>query len=73
MPGKNAHLKNEKQYVARKDMGMPQERAAKIANSPDASQHGAETRHTDTGRNSRGGSHAQKVKGARKRSKAAHQ
>ena len=37
MPGKSAHVKNEKQYEALKDKGMSKERAAKIANSPDAS------------------------------------
>ena len=36
MPGKSAHVKNEKQYEALKDKGMSKERAAKIANSPDA-------------------------------------
>ena len=30
-------MKNEKQYEALKDKGMSKERAAKIANSPDAS------------------------------------
>ena len=36
-------VKNEKQYEALKDKGMSKERAAKIANSPDASKHGGET------------------------------
>ena len=40
MPGKSAHVKNEKQYEALKDKGMSKERAAKIANSPKASEHG---------------------------------
>ena len=31
MPGKSAHVKNEKQYEALKDKGMSKERAAKIA------------------------------------------
>src|SRR5438034_3151382 len=39
MPGKRAHVKNEKQYEALKDKGMSKERAAKIANSPKASSH----------------------------------
>ena len=43
MPGKTAHVKNEKQYEALKDKGMSKERAAKIANSPDASRHGGES------------------------------
>ena len=37
MPSKSANVKNEKQYEALKDKGMSKERAAKIANSPDAS------------------------------------
>ena len=40
MPGKSAHVKNEKQYEALKDKGMSKERAAKIANSPGASSRG---------------------------------
>jgi hypothetical protein len=40
MPEKRAHVKNEKQYEALKDKGMSKSRAAKIANSPDASKHG---------------------------------
>ncbi len=40
MPSKSANVKNEKQYEALKDKGMSKERAAKIANSPDASKHG---------------------------------
>lgn len=35
-----AQVKNEKQYEALKDKGMPKERASKIANSPDASHMG---------------------------------
>ena len=42
MPGKSAHVKNERQYEALRDKGMSKERAAKIANSPDASRHGGE-------------------------------
>ena len=42
MPGKSAHVKNEKQYEALKDKGMSKERAAKIANSPGASSRGGE-------------------------------
>jgi hypothetical protein len=41
VPGKSANVKNEKQYEALKDKGMSKQRAAKIANSPDASKHGA--------------------------------
>ena len=42
MPKQRANVKNEKQYEALKDKGMSKERAAKIANSPDASKHGGE-------------------------------
>ena len=40
MPSKSANVKNEKQYEALKDKGMSKQRAARIANSPDASKHG---------------------------------
>ena len=40
MPSKSANVKNEKQYEALKDKGMSKERAAKIANSPGASERG---------------------------------
>ena len=40
MPGKRAKVKNEKQYEALKDKGMSKQRAARIANSPNASSHG---------------------------------
>ena len=44
MPSKSANVKNERQYGALKDTGMSKERAAKIANSPDASkQHSCAT------------------------------
>jgi hypothetical protein len=49
MPRKSAHVKNEKQYEALKDKGMSKERAAKIANSPDASKHGGEKSHSGWG------------------------
>jgi hypothetical protein len=42
MPGKSANVKNEKQYNAIKDKGMSKERAAKIANTKDASKKGGE-------------------------------
>jgi len=42
MPDKRPSVKNEKQYEALKDKGMSRERAARIANSPDASRHGGE-------------------------------
>jgi hypothetical protein len=40
MPSKSANVKNEKQYEALRDKGMSKQRAARIANSPDASKHG---------------------------------
>ena len=40
MPDKRPSVKNEKQYEALKDKGMSKERAARIANSPDASSRG---------------------------------
>ena len=40
MPGRSAHVKNERQYETLKDKGMVKARAAKIANSPKASEHG---------------------------------
>ena len=45
MPSQSANVKNEKQYEALKDKGMSKERAARIANSPDASKHGGEQLH----------------------------
>jgi hypothetical protein len=73
MPGKSARVKNEKQYEALKDKGMSKERAAKIANSPDASRHGGESSHRTSIRSddsSQGGTHAQKVAAGRKGGKA---
>ncbi len=55
MPAKSAHVKNEKQYEALKDKGMSKERAAKIANSPDASEHGGEASHSGSGKSNQGG------------------
>ena len=40
MPSSRPNVKNEKQYEALKDKGMSKERAAKIANSPNASNGG---------------------------------
>jgi hypothetical protein len=70
VPGKSSHVKNEKQYEALKDKGMSKERAAKIANSPDASRHGGEQSHSGSGDSSQGGTHAQKVAAGRKGGKA---
>ena len=42
MPGTTSEREDERQYEALKKKGMSRERAAKIANSPDASKHGGE-------------------------------
>ena len=72
MPSKKANVKNEKQYEALKDKGMSKERAAKIANSPDASKHGGEKSHSSKSRSSssQGGTTAQKKAAGRKGGKA---
>jgi hypothetical protein len=70
MPGKSANVKNERQYEALKDKGMSKERAARIANSPDASSHGGEKSHSGSGRSSQGGTTAQKKAAGRKGGKA---
>jgi hypothetical protein len=71
VPGKRATVKNEKQYEALKDKGKSKERAAKIANSPDASKHGGQTSGSG-GNSSQGGTTAQKKKAGRKGGKASH-
>jgi len=63
-------VKNEEQYEALKDKGMSKQRAAKIANSPDASKHGGE-RSGSGGDSSQGGTTAQKKAAGRKGGKAA--
>jgi hypothetical protein len=70
MPGKSAHVKNEKQYEALKDKGMSKQRAARIANSPDASKHGGEKSRSRSGDSSQGGTTAQKKAAGRKGGKA---
>ena len=69
MPSKRANVKNEKQYEALKDKGMSKERAAKIANSPDASKRGGQ-RSGSGGDSSQGGTTAQKKAAGRKGGKA---
>jgi hypothetical protein len=71
VPGKSSNVKNEKQYEKLKDKGMSKERAAKIANSPDASKHGGKAS-GGGGDSSQGGTTAQKKKAGRKGGKAAH-
>jgi hypothetical protein len=69
MPDKRPSVKNEKQYEALKDKGMSKERAARIANSPDASKHGGE-KSGSGGDSSQGGTTAQKKAAGRKGGKA---
>ena len=70
MPGKRSNIKNRKQYEALKDKGMSKERAARIANSPDASKHGGE-RSGSGGNKKQGGTTAQHKAAGRKGGKAA--
>ena len=65
MPGRSANVKNEKQYEALKDKGMSKQRAAKIANSKDASKHGGQ-QSGKGGDSSQGGTTAQKKKAGSK-------
>jgi hypothetical protein len=65
VPGTRANVKNEKQYEALKDKGMSKERAARIANSPDASKHGGQ-RSGSGGNSKQGGTTAQKKEAGRK-------
>jgi len=65
MPSRSANVKNEKQYEALKDKGMSKERAAKIANSPDASTHGGK-KSGSGGSSKQGGTTAQKKAAGRK-------
>ena len=69
MPSKSSNVKNEKQYEALKDKGMSKERAARIANSPDASKHGGQ-QSGKGGNSSQGGTTAQKKEAGRKGGKA---
>jgi hypothetical protein len=69
MPSKSANVKNEKQYEKLKDKGMSKERAAKIANAPNASKHGGE-QSGKGGDSSQGGTTAQKKKAGKKGGKA---
>jgi hypothetical protein len=72
MPGKQANVKNEKQYEALKDKGMSKERAAKIANSSGASSRGGKSSGSGSSRSnsSQGGTTAQKKAAGRKGGKA---
>ena len=70
MPSKSANVKNPKQYEALKDKGMSKERAAKIANTPDASTKGGKASGKG-GSSKQGGTTAQKKAAGRKGGKAA--
>jgi len=69
MPGKKSTIKNRKQYEALKEKGMSKERAAKIANTKDASKHGGQ-RSGSGGNSKQGGTTAQKKAAGRKGGKA---
>ncbi len=69
VPSKSSNVKNEKQYEALKDKGMSKQRAAKIANSPDASKNGGK-KSGSGGDSSQGGTTAQKKKAGSKGGKA---
>jgi hypothetical protein len=69
MPSKSANVKNKDQYEALKEKGMSKARAARIANSPDASKHGGE-KSGSGGDSSQGGTTAQKKAAGRKGGKA---
>ncbi|MBA2953262.1 hypothetical protein GON03_02980 [Nocardioides sp. MAH-18] len=71
MPSRSSNVKNEKQYEALEDKGMSKERAAKIANSEDASKHGGQQSGTG-GSSKQGGTTAQKKEAGRKGGKASH-
>lgn len=70
MPSRSAHVKHERQYEALRDKGMSKERAAKIANSPDASKHGGEKSHSGSGKSNQGGTTAQHKAAGRKGGRA---
>jgi hypothetical protein len=65
----SSSIKNDKQYEALRDKGMSKQRAARIANSPDASKHGGQ-KSGSGGDPSQGGTTAQKKKAGRKGGKA---
>jgi len=69
VPSTSDNIKNEDQYEALKDKGMSKERAARIANSPGASQRGGR-KSGSGGDSSQGGTTAQKKKAGRKGGKA---
>lgn len=70
MPSKSANVKNPDQYEALRDKGMSKQRAARIANSPDASKHGGKASGKG-GDPKQGGTTAQKKAAGRKGGTAA--
>jgi len=62
-------IKNDKQYESLRDKGMSKARAARIANSPDASKHGGQ-KSGSGGNPKQGGTTAQKKAAGRKGGKA---
>jgi len=58
-------IKNDKQYESLRDKGMSKARAARIANSPDASKHGGQ-KSGSGGNPKQGGTTAQKKAAGRK-------
>jgi hypothetical protein len=73
MPGKRPSVKNEKQYEKLKEKGMSKERAARIANSPDASSRGGKKSGSSSSSRSnasQGGTTAQKKAAGRKGGRA---
>ena len=72
MPSKQANVKNDKQYEALKDKGMSKQRAARIANSPNASSNGGKKSGSSGSSSSskQGGTTAQHKAAGRKGGKA---
>jgi hypothetical protein len=70
MPSKSANVKDPKQYEALRDKGMSKQRAARIADSPDASEHGGKASGKG-GDPKQGGTTAQHKAAGRKGGKAA--
>ena len=72
MPSKQANVKNDKQYEALKDKGMSKQRAARIANSPNASSNGGKKSGSSASSSSskQGGTTAQHKAAGRKGGKA---
>jgi hypothetical protein len=69
MASKSANVKNPKQYDALREKGMSKQRAARIANSPDASKHGGKASGKG-GNPKQGGTTAQHKAAGRKGGKA---